>query len=705
MNFQLSQFKEIVSDFYNVTQKYITDGQVNIDYNYNEQYKIEYRLSYVSLLFENVEKLYEFSKVLPVPITGLDIAKVVQAEGMAAPARQRTEAQAKLIKDINASLTMNNAMLQPIAKEQVVRFKSIKLVPKTVDAKFVPYVIAKSPVETTEGDFTYRFIVDTSQTNDNRGHHIQLISRNDDDMYDYLDQGFFIMPIRTNKSKRTKYIISDEYDINVAHVFAMCSIQHSLIENLKNNCFISVYDAELLRLKLAKRLTDKSKKIYAPVSEAIEKDYRDNTTLVVVNKLKNNELEKTTLNNIVFTKTSATYENVSIEANDLIDVLYEQLNFNGEFDIYTIAELYGNHLQTKLDAAQNALQIPTFKINGMDIDLNVTATFQRYVNGARINRDEIGKVIHRATCYREADKYKLFLKSISRMSMKWHDVIANGLGVKIHDMDDDEFRSEVPSLKAPALKFFIDAEQRQIKLVIDEDRSVRVSLSKLVKKVENVNKRTNNAYIYGGYYGNRNNGHNRKDGSWAVSQLIPILVEACTFMVDDEAAVKIVDANGKAAKVKKKVVGVTKEDIVKLFGIVKKKKIAAIERSKEFLDKAVKLSGAQLVEFMGKQAYKVQGILRTYAVVIENAKVYDFDTKQYRCIVNDRHYKGAGYDDIATRLLMLKNDSVFQNQINTLRGAAQPGAEHAHDDYRPERDPGDIIDNALNMALQGVEID
>jgi hypothetical protein len=132
--------------------------------------------------------------------------------------------------------------------------------------------------------------------------------------------------------------------------------------------------------------------------------------------------------------------------------------------------------------------------------------------------------------------------------------------------------------------------------------------------------------------------------------------------------------------------------------MVKDKKKAAIERSKIFMDTAVKMTKAEKIDFMGKAAYKVQGALRTYAIVIENAKVYDFETKQYRCIVNNHHYDGAGYDDVATRLLALKNDSVMQSSISTLRGEAQPQYENAHA-HQPERDSefkiAEIVDAVL----------
>jgi hypothetical protein len=143
---------------------------------------------------------------------------------------------------------------------------------------------------------------------------------------------------------------------------------------------------------------------------------------------------------------------------------------------------------------------------------------------------------------------------------------------------------------------------------------------------------------------------------------------------------------------------ITRDDILDILSVVKDSKKEAIERSRIFMETAVKLTKAELVEFMGKRAYKVQGSLRTYAIVIENAKVYDFETKQYRCIVNDSHYDGAGYDDVATRLLALKNDSVMQSSVSTLRGVAQPQYEHAHA-HNPEREVEFNMGNLVDAVL------
>jgi hypothetical protein len=121
-----------------------------------------------------------------------------------------------------------------------------------------------------------------------------------------------------------------------------------------------------------------------------------------------------------------------------------------------------------------------------------------------------------------------------------------------------------------------------------------------------------------------------------------------------------------------------------------------IARSKEFLAKAVSMTKAESVTFQGKPAYKVTGNLRSYAVVIETAKVYDWDSQKYRCIVNDNRYSGVGYDDVASRLLALKNDSLMVDTIGTLGGEAQPQYEDMHRE-RTQRDTfTDTLEHAFN---------
>lgn len=677
MQFTFDQFK-VINKGFNSISKHATGGDVIVDFSYTENYQIKYSVRYNKLSFKNIAKMHACTKELPIPLKTL-----------ICPGAQKNE---NFWKKLTAA-TGKDRTIQPITQDNsfvdAKSIKTLKLIPAETPREYLPKVILHDPIEVIEGDHTYRVL--TGQNNV-EGDQVRVICRHDEKMYDYLDKHFFIMQLRSDKKKgkdERLYVIANEYDINVAHIMAMCKIQPKLVENLKDKCFVNVYEAELTRLRLEKKLTVTAKAKYDKIKEAIDNDYKKNTTLIVVGKLMNNSVEKTTINNVVFTKQSAKYEQISIEAPDLMDVMYKSLNFNSEFDIYTVIEYYANHIQTKLDAMDGEGELPEFKVNNANMKIRVGKSFQRYINDIRINKDEISKAIHRASCYQDTNEYTLFLKSISRMSIKWHDIIANGLQVKIHDMEIDEMTDPKPGPAAPALKFFIDKQARQIKLNVSEDRGVRVNLSKLIKKVDTLNRRTNNNYINRGGWDQR---YNRKNGTWCTAQMVPVLIECCTFNIKEK------DANGN--EVTKTECYITKDDITKLLQIANDAKKKAIERSKEFLDMSVKLTGAQKIEFMGKPAYKVAGGLREYAVVIENAKVYDFDTKQYRCIVNNHHYKGAGYDDIAARLLALKNDTVMVDQIGTLRGNAQPGAENAHNDYIPERDVLDGIEQLIDTELK-----
>ena len=607
----------------------------------------------------------------------------------------------------SASEAFNNACqaghitARGIMKDDPKTFKTLKLIPEDISSEYRPLVIANAPVEYTDSGKTYRLV--TKFADNSASVETAVVAHSEEDIYDYLDQGFFLMSIpHKNKLKKdeTLHVVANAYDIHTAHVFAMCKLQPELTSFLKNSCFINVYDAEMIRLRMNKKLSEANKLKYSPISALIDSDYKKNTTLLVLGKLLNNEIEKTTIQNITLSKTSATYEQVHIVSPGLLSLLYNMLNFNGEFDIYTIANILAASLQRDVDSEADRVSharvdeqvigtLPEVSINGIPISVSVSDTGQRYINKVRINKDEIAQAIYRASCHHDEKEYKLFLKSISRMSLKYHDIIANGLKVKIHNMTSNELRESTPGNGAPAIKFRIDSEDKRVKLEISDNRLVRVNLGRLIQRVDTINKKTD-----GRWYSRHNAAGVYRTGyrnaTWAAEEVVDALLSCTTFEVERVAE--------DGTKTNHKETLITKQDIVALLEVVNKVKNEAIERSKQFLQTAVDLTKAERVDFMGKPAYKVTGALRTYAVVIENAKVYDFDTKQYRCIVNDRHYEGAGYDDVATRLLALKNDSVMQESISTLKGVAQPQYENAHN-YTPDRDNTVNLENIVDNVL------
>jgi len=719
MNFNLPTFKKITKEFAEAA-KHVKSADVLLEVNrrYNgwatpaAAAEEEYTLALMDLRFKNIDAMYRYCKHKSIPLDGLNC-----------------ETSASFVLSI-CSQTVPERNLYQISSEDAKEFKSLKLLPDNTPLEHRPVLIKRTPSETTVGNYTYRFLTGSKNSwNSN----IDIIGRNDEPLYDYLDKGFYVksLVIIKGTTKTNRVIVSDVYDVNTAHVFAMCSIHPILADMLRQGHFISSYDAEMLRLKMLKKMPEGKKKDYLKVAAAIDTDYRNNTTLIVVGKLIAGEVDKTTINNITFTKNSATYENVSIEAEGLLDLVYcsTAFNFNSEFDIYTIVDLYGKHIRSTLvndDVPQEAKaegglildehvaelenlideededntkkkKLATFKVNGIEITPSISSTGQRYLNDVRINKEEIDQAIYRASCHKDAKNYKLFLKSVSRMSIKYHDIIANGLKVKIHEeMSRDEFTSSEPGPAAPALKFHVDPEDKYIKISVTDDRGVRVSLGRLIAKIRNINKKTNNKL----YYEKHNYRGKYRNHEWAREMLITALVESCTFKTKVSETVVDAEGNEQVKTSERTDVLITRDDIIALIGVVNERKKAALERSKQFLATAVKITGAEKISFMDKAAYKVKGSLREYAVVIETAKVYDYETKQYRCIVNSQHYAGTGYDDIAARLLALKNDSMMQHEIGTLAGAANPAAEHVHNDYAPLREVGDFEANAYDKAIE-----
>lgn len=688
-------------DFKNSTKtilealKHVDHASIKLpSYTYGDTLKA--LLSICGLRFRNVAKMYQYIQHMPIPTREATLANVNQR-------RAFWDALQAIVTSIGSETTPETKRTSVAIDDSHRSVSSVRLLPEAIPEQYRPKLLQVPPLETTEGDRTYRFVVSVSR--DNAWHNeISLISRDTDPLYDYLDQGHFLMIAeQTNiKGKLEKcVVVSDRYDVNTAHIFMLCRIQPSLADLLKNKCFASHNDAELVKLRMLKKLSAANKAAYDKVSHTIEEDYKKNSTLVLLNKLIDGSVSKTTLNNVELSKNKAVYENISVELEDLLGLLQTSLNFNSEYDIYSIVGVVGNHLQGKSDRtilpsdATSKHLLATLSINDIPISLEMASTGQRYINDIRINKDEVGAAIVRASCHNSLDNYKLFLKSISRLSIKHHDILANGLAVKIHsNMTDDEYRLAIPTSDAPVLKFKLDKATKRVHLEVSATKSVPVHFNKLIGRVETMNSRTDNKYTRsyaGGYYSNR-----ARNYRWAAEQLVDILISASTFA--EETVIE-------GTKSTQRKIYITKGDVELVLEAANDGKRAAIARSKEFMDMAVKSTSAEKIDFMGKPAYKVTGKLRTYAVIIQSAKVYDFDSKQYRCIVNSSHYQGAGYDDIATRLLALKNDSMTQDSIGTLKGAAQPQYDRLGDNVNDaERDGlADTIESAISKAFSNLQ--
>ena len=685
MEISVKKFKTFVNTF-NKLSKFVNQGTVNFPSDYSKArydgsdnpYDNAFSMVIKNLKFKTIAAAFNYTKVGSISTDGLEIAPLHNDRNNIGTIGKLFYESCELALCHSGKL----AIAKPINEDPeglAKNFKSMRFIPKTIpkDVK-MPYIIQNAPFEVMEGNHTYR-ILNTVKHNS----HVLTIGRDDEPIYDYLDKGFFIRGVKevTPSGKETRHMmVTNELNVHSMHIFVMVTMQPKLCTMLKNGCFVHSEDAQMMRLKMEKKLLPKHKKRYDEVRAFIEKDYQSNTSLLVVNKVKNGEIEKAGINDISIGKESAHYENIKIEAPDLLKVLYDKLNFGGEFDIYSIIETYTEAFQKKVTEKvvdAGTFEFPIIKINGFDIAVTKNSSGVRKVNGKRINSTEIKDVIYRASCHHNLDEYNLFVRRISKMSLRWHDAIANGIQVKIHsNITREEYKSDTPSTDAPAIKFWIDPAAKCIKIRTEDTDGGKVSLGRLLDKVGTINKKTNEGWSH--------KQAETRNYRWARKELIRAIRDCCTFTKTTTKEDGTEETSTWTT--------ITKEDIAKLIEVADEAKKKAIERSKAFLDGAVKTTGAELIEFLGKKAYKVKGGLREYAIIVESAKVYDFNTKQYRCIVNDNHFRGAGYDDIAARLYVLKNDSVMQDKIGTLKGAAQPQYENHHNDYQPERAIEDIID-------------
>jgi len=494
-----------------------------------------------------------------------------------------------------------------------------------------------------------------------------------------------------------------------------CSNTEVVNAEIRANVVIRPDTVQLLTLKFFRKIqaAGKEGKVWANVAlekyekfcASLEKDLEEDGHLANTYKLADGRINSMVMRDITFTPDKMTYQSLSVELPGLYKSYVRHTDFMSDFDIYTITQ----QLVTKLDeAAQQVLTTeranrkliepvasPTdttveegpdakpkevkeqegdqtvtlldgLVINGMPITLTAKVkSGARYLNGVKIHKQELTQVLYRAICHDDAEHYKAFLKQVSKLCLRWHDVLANGLPVKIHsDMTQDEYRNPQAGERAPRLRFFRDRESSRIFLKLNDELKVPVNFHKLLTKARILNRKTDdyqtggndmlrpsdeeNATVFQGRSIMSGDLYSKRDHNWAKLFLTRALVESTK------------DKDGTQH--------LTLPQVEQVLGIAVSSQLAVLQRSYALLERTIEKAGAQECTYKDQPAYKVQGNSgRNYIVIKRDAKVYNADTGAYICIVNSGQYKGAGFDDVAARLLALKNDSVMQNIITTLK--------------------------------------
>lgn len=552
-------------------------------------------------------------------------------------------------------------------------------------ALYNPHVISSDPLEETVDEHTYRYV--------GQNNYCFFCVNETHPAYKYLDKGFIVNAYQPVGAKSTVMVITNELTFDTCLCLLMLThLKHTSFSQLQDGFYLNSALAKVLRIKLEKDLQTQAPgtyEAYLDLRQALQAAYERTANAGLLEKLKSGKLEYGTMNQIKLSKTSAKYEHVSIEAPKLLDIITAKGDLNDQTDIYAIIRIYMTYvfrliesvsLATISEEDQKDIKVvknkeggieeisKALKINGIDLVIKrVSANTRRYVNDVAINIEEIEQVCYRASCCETAEEFTKFLNSVNKMSLKWHDAIANGLGVKIHDnITADELSRETAPMSAPKLRFkLVDDE---VHLIVNENKSVKVKFSDLLKKVATINRKTNglvsSAYL----------SYDRKGPAWARRQLTDALIECCTFeekklrtIIKEDKTVPVLE-NGKKVYDKNTVCYLTAADAKFIEEMARQYTVKAQEREKIFLEAAVKATGATKDEhFKGELHYVVKGNLNTYAVNAKTNQVCEYPSGRHICIVEPGHQVTTGGDATAARLYALKADSMTASKIGTIK--------------------------------------
>ena len=554
-------------------------------------------------------------------------------------------------------------------------------------------IIHLPPAEAMEGDTTYRTIWRDNSPAYSNNDSVRWCAPHTAPEYNYLDAGNFIGIIPYKKEK--KVVISQTFDVDSLLIMVLLCFMPEATKQLEQGFLIPSRHRKLLRIKLERAFEDQVKKDsdelekkakaaekltseeqeeadrddysdprtlesvqdllaeYKSFRGCVENDYLQSLEMTLVGKILRGEVESGTFNDVKVFKNKAVYRTVSIEYPDLAETATRLLTNKQEpSDIYGIVDYICAYTAAQVNSASDVYTSPTITINGIPIVVTKNPYSIRHVNGVRINAAEIKDVMVHAACLNSEAEYKNFLEQVSQLSLRWCNVLIDGLGVKIHALTHDDRYSPTPSRSAPRLKFIRDGAK--IYLVCRDGVNVRIRLGECIERIDVLNRQTDGSW-------SRSSGAYR-NMEWAQDQLKRILKKCCTF---DKTTTTVLD--GVESKTTQTICTITDAQCDELPSVLREQHEKAVKKSEEFLAQAVSVTGSVVVDWKGQEAFEVKGNICEYVVIKEDAKVYDKKTGKYICIVDPQTYDGVGYDRVAARLYALKNDAASSADIHTIR--------------------------------------
>lgn len=242
---------------------------------------------------------------------------------------------------------------------------------------------------------------------------------------------------------------------------------------------------------------------------------------------------------------------------------------------------------------------------------------RKYINGHRVNKDEVEQCLQQALCYETQEDYDKFLQSVSKCSLKVHRYLQLGLDLSVYDA----FNHVNLTMKLP-----LERRNGHNYIVLGKNE-YRIHDTNALLRLENKSDLLN---------------------------IINVLLNP-----------KIVS-------------GVAIQNMKAIVKSAKKAHEDAIMRSTRLLEDAENMFNLRKQRIrMGNGSYifgyRITGKLKEYALEIDEhdpakgrVSVYDYDSGTYICIV-DKSRSQVGMDKIVNRIYALANDSLVASQITTLQ--------------------------------------
>jgi len=324
---------------------------------------------------------------------------------------------------------------------------------------------------------------------------------------------------------------------------------------------------------------------------------------------------------ITITPESLSYNGITIKGDKMKEfIAVEEIPMRETLDFHNLAISYVEYLLGKTKEygyLGNDIQAINFqgkaKISIGKININIGRARGVFsVNGSRVRTDEVCEIILRALAFSNQQDYESWVKEASRESMRLKNALKNGITFKFEvEKNDDnclirnegEFKFTLPLIK--------------------KDNKVYVSFYEKEYKVQDIN------------------------------ALFDLQKEVDKYRIGNETLL------GRAIKLLYRgIKDISPKEIGELIVISKKEHNERIERSRKFLENAIRLANAERV----KDGWLVKGESGQEYLVGKDTSVYkvkDGEKDTYLCIMDTATYgesEAQENDRIAKRILGMRYD-------------------------------------------------